>query len=28
MRITPTLGDIALIVIAVFVVIAVFHGWG
>jgi len=28
MRVTPTISDIALTVIAVFVVIAVFHGWG
>jgi hypothetical protein len=27
-RTTPTLSDLALVVIAIFVVIALFHGWG
>jgi len=27
-HVSPTISDIALTVIAVFVVIAVFHGWG
>src|SRR5262245_50979567 len=27
-RTTPTISDAALVIIAVFVVIAVFHGWG
>jgi hypothetical protein len=25
---TPTISDVALVVIAVFVAIALFHGWG
>jgi hypothetical protein len=27
-RMTPTISDIALVVIAIFVAIALFHGWG
>jgi len=26
--VTPTISDVALVVIAVFVAIALFHGWG
>jgi hypothetical protein len=28
MNTTPSISDVALVIIAVFVVIAVFHGWG
>jgi hypothetical protein len=28
MRVQPSISDLALVVIAVFVAIALFHGWG